>query len=384
MKPIIKNNVCLNLNPAGCEQEVQRQIDYALRRKKVAGPKTALIIGGSMGYGLAARISAAFAAGMQTVGVAYERPGTSKRPGSIGWHNTAYLEKQAGWFGLKAGHVFGDAFSNETKEETLRLLKEEFGRVDLVVYSVAAGVRKDPKTGVIHRGVIKPVGKALRAKTVNLQTGGIVDALLEPAAESEITDTVKVMGGEDWQWWLEALSEQNLLAEGALALAFSYIGPAVTYPIYRDGTLGRAKLDLEARAEAINRMLKDVRGRAYVSVNKALVTRSSSVIPLVPLYISILYKVMKAKGLHEGCIEQMYRLFSDRLYAEPVPVDEKGRIRLDDYELRKDVQAEVKRLWGKLTNENLAELTDFGGYKADFLSLHGFAGSPASGLSMAG
>jgi enoyl-[acyl-carrier protein] reductase/trans-2-enoyl-CoA reductase (NAD+) len=383
IKPIIKNNICLNLDPAGCALDVQRQIDYALRQRKIKAPKTALIIGGSMGYGLAARITAAFSAGMNTHCVAYERPATATRPGSSGWYNTVYFEKQAEHAGLKARHVFGDAFSDEIKAETFKLLKEEFGPVDLVIYSVASGVRRDPHTGITHRSFIKPIGLPLSAQTINLQTRELVAANLEPASDLEIAETVKVMGGEDWRWWMEDLLKADLLAPDVLTSAFSYIGPEQTFPIYRDGTLGRAKQDVETAAAAINKLLKGLKGRAFVSVNKALVTRSSSVIPLVPLYISILYKVMKAKGIHEGCIEQMYRLLGDRLYADKIEVDGQGRIRLDDYELRADVQVEVRRIWKKLTNDNLAELTDIEGYEADFLALHGFAGPLASGLGLA-
>jgi enoyl-[acyl-carrier protein] reductase/trans-2-enoyl-CoA reductase (NAD+) len=384
IKPIIKNNICLNFNPSGCEREVQRQIDYVLNQKRITGPHTALIIGSSMGYGLAARIVAAFSLKMNTVGVAYERPSGLRRQGSIGWHNTAYLEQQARARNVKAATVFGDAYSSETKAETARLLKKEYGRVDLIVYSLASGARKDPATGVIHRGVIKPIGRALPVKTVNLQTRRIVDAGLEPATGEEIAHTVKVMGGEDWRLWIEALLAEDLLAPGAITVAFSYIGPVLTSPIYRDGTLGRAKLHLESTAHELDRLLKAAGGRAFVSVNKALVTRSSSVIPLVPLYISILYKVMKEKGIHEGCIEQMFRLFRDRLYADTVRVDREGRIRLDDNELREDVQAGVKRLWRRLETGDINEIADLDGFVQEFLAIHGFTATPPSSLGLAG
>lgn len=380
----IIRNVSLTAHPKGCAQDVADQIAWV--RKACGGgldgyelldrdhaPKKVLIIGGSTGYGLASRIVAGFCGGADTIQVSFEREPSEKKPATPGWYNTAAFEKYAQQEGLYAGSVFGDAFSHEIKDKTLDLVEKHLGTVDLVVYSLASPMRRDPETGETYTSVIKPIGETYRAKTVDVFTGEISQAVVEPADEKQIRETVKVMGGEDWMLWIDALVERGLLSEHAVTTAFSYIGPEITYPVYRAGTIGRAKEHLEQSAREIEKKLSAVGGHAYVSVNKALVTRASSVIPVVPLYISILYKVMKDKDLHEGCIEQMYRLWSQRLYAgTEVPVDDAGRIRLDDWEMREDVQKQVEQAWERITQENLLESTDLEGFRKEYERIHGF------------
>lgn len=344
--PKIRRNVCLTAHPAGCAVQVRNQIEFVRRKGPIHGSGNALIIGSSNGYGLASRIVAAFGSGAGTAGVSYERPGTETRPGSAGWYNETAFVKEAVKSGLKTVSVNGDAFSDEIKEKTCGLIKRKLGPIDLVVYSIASPRRLDPKSGELHSSVVKPIGKSCTAKTLDFHTGTVSTITAEPAAMDEIAQTVKVMGGEDWLLWIEALLEAGVLAPNVSTVAYSYVGPAITNPVYRDGTIGRAKQHLESTAEKISVKLNELQGTAVVSVNKALVTRASAVIPAVPLYISLLCRVMKEKKIHENCIQQMYRLFQDHLYSDgPITLDEAGRIRLDDLEMREDVQAEVSRLW---------------------------------------
>lgn len=385
--PKILRNVCLTAHPAGCAQSVKADIAW-VQKQALHGaadglytgidphklPKKVLIIGGSTGYGLSSRIVAAFAGGADTINVSFEREATEKKTATPGWYNTKAFEKEAHAVGLQAESVFGDAFSFEIKEQTARLIAEKLGKVDLVIYSLASPMRVDPVTGAVYKSVIKPIGAPYSALSIDVMSGNIEEVTVEPADEQQVAETVKVMGGEDWQLWIEYLAERKLLAEGVQTVAFSYIGPEVTFPIYREGTIGKAKEDLELRAAALTEQLKALQGAAYVSVNKALVTRASSVIPVVPLYISILYKVMKDNGLHEKCLEQAYRLFADRMYTgEPVSVDEAGRIRLDDWEMRDDIQTAVAEAWGKISEANLQELGDLEGFKLEYEQIHGFS-----------
>jgi enoyl-[acyl-carrier protein] reductase/trans-2-enoyl-CoA reductase (NAD+) len=374
IEPKILRNICLTAHPLGCSAQVKDQIDYVCGKESLAGTKRTLIVGASNGYGLAARIMAAYGCGADTVGVAYERPGTNAKPGSAGWYNDIAFRRSAEQDRLGAWSINGDAFSREIKEQTVDLIKDKLGRVDLVVYSIASPRRMDPETGILHSSVIKPIGRPFVEKTVDFQTGEVSEIRAEPASsKKEIKDTVKVMGGEDWALWIEALDAEGLLEEGTTTLAFSYIGPAFTAPIYRDGTIGEAKKHLERTAKTLNRRLAQRGGRALVSVNKALVTRASAVIPAVPLYIALLYRVMKDRGLHEACIQQIDRLFRNFLYSDnPLPTDEEGRIRLDDREMLPDVQEEVRKRWQRVTTENVERLSDIAGFRDEYLRYHGF------------
>jgi enoyl-[acyl-carrier protein] reductase/trans-2-enoyl-CoA reductase (NAD+) len=374
IEPKILRNICLTAHPLGCSAQVKDQIDYVCGKESLAGTKRTLIVGASNGYGLAARIMAAYGCGADTVGVAYERPGTNAKPGSAGWYNDIAFRRSAEQDRLGAWSINGDAFSREIKEQTVDLIKDKLGRVDLVVYSIASPRRMDPETGILHSSVIKPIGRPFVEKTVDFQTGEVSEIRAEPASsKKEIKDTVKVMGGEDWALWIEALDAGGLLEEGTTTLAFSYIGPAFTAPIYRDGTIGEAKKHLERTAKTLNRRLAQRGGRALISVNKALVTRASAVIPAVPLYIALLYRVMKDRGLHEACIQQIDRLFRNFLYSDnPLPTDEEGRIRLDDREMLPDVQEEVRKRWQRVTTENVERLSDIAGFRDEYLRYHGF------------
>jgi enoyl-[acyl-carrier protein] reductase/trans-2-enoyl-CoA reductase (NAD+) len=365
--------ICLTAHPAGCEQNVKNQIEYIKSKGAIAGAKKVLVIGASTGFGLASRITSAFGSDASTIGVFFEKPPVEGKTASPGWYNSAAFEKEAHKAGLYAKSINGDAFSNEIKRETLDLIKADLGQVDLVIYSLASPVRTNPNTGVTHRSVLKPIGQTFTNKTVDFHTGNVSEVSIAPANEEDIENTVAVMGGEDWAMWIDALKNENLLAEGATTIAYSYIGPELTEAVYRKGTIGRAKDHLEATAFTITDTLKSLGGKAYVSVNKALVTQASSAIPVIPLYISLLYKIMKEEGIHEGCIEQIQRLFQDRLYnGSEVPVDEKGRIRIDDWEMREDVQAKVAALWKEATTETLPSIGDLAGYRNDFLNLFGF------------
>lgn len=373
IEPRMRGFICLTAHPTGAEQNVKNQIEYVKSKGEIAGAKKVLVIGASTGFGLASRITSAFGSGASTIGVFFEKPPVEGKTASPGWYNSAAFEKEAHKAGLYAKSINGDAFSNEIKRETLDLIKADLGQVDLIIYSLASPVRTNPNTGVTHRSVLKPIGQTFTNKTVDFHTGKVSDVSIAPANEEDIENTVAVMGGEDWAMWIDALKAENLLAEGATTVAYSYIGPALTEAVYRKGTIGRAKDHLEATAFTIEDSLKSIGGKAYVSVNKALVTQASSAIPVIPLYISLLYKIMKEEGIHEGCIEQIQRLFQDRLYnGSEVPVDEKGRIRIDDWEMREDVQEKVAKLWLEATTETLPEIGDLAGYRSDFLNLFGF------------
>ncbi|MBE7899193.1 trans-2-enoyl-CoA reductase family protein [Paenibacillus polymyxa] len=372
IKPRTRGFICTTAHPVGCAQHVQEQIDYVLARPAIHGPRNVLVIGASAGYGLASRITAAFGARANTIGVYRPSNATATRTASAGWYNSAAFEKAAQEAGLKSLSVTGDAFSDEVKAKTVEAIREELGQVDLVVYSVASGRRTHPRTGETSNSVLKPIGEPYTNKTVNFHTGEVSSVTLEPATEEEVQGTVEVMGGEDWKLWIDALRAGGVLADNATTFSFSYIGSDITQAIYREGSIGSAKDHLEATARQLNDQLKATGGRAFVAVTKGLVTQSSSAIPVVPLYISALYKVMKEKGLHEGCIEQSYRLFAERLYAPETTVDEEGRIRIDDWELREDVQAEVANIWEELTTQNIYELSDLEGYRREFFQLFGF------------
>ena len=371
--PRVRGFICLTAHPKGCEQNVINQIEYVKSKGKIEGAKKVLVIGSSTGFGLASRITSAFGSNAATIGVFFDKPSTPGRPASPGFYNTAAFEKQAHEAGLYAKSINGDAFSNEIKDQTINLIKEDLGKIDLVIYSLASPVRTHPETGKRFKSVLKPIGQKFSNKTVDFHTGNVSEVSINAAEGEDVANTVTVMGGEDWQMWMDALKNADVLAEGATTVAYSYIGPEVTKPVYRNGTIGAAKDHLEATAFTISDSLKDISGKAYVSVNKALVTQASSAIPVIPLYISLLFKVMKAKGNHEGCIEQIQRLYSERLYTEgEVPLDDKGRIRIDDWEMSDDVQNEVAALWKQATSENLPEIGDLEGYSNDFFNLFGF------------
>jgi enoyl-[acyl-carrier protein] reductase / trans-2-enoyl-CoA reductase (NAD+) len=375
IKPRVRGFVCITAHPVGCDAHVKEWISHIKAKDPIQnGPKKVLVIGSSTGYGLASRIAAAFGSKAATLGVFFERPSEDGRPATPGWYNTIAFTNAARAEGLYAKNINGDAFSDDIKRQTLDLIKKDLGQVDLVVYSLASPRRTHPKTGETHRSVLKPIGNSYTNKTVDTDKGIVSIVTIESAVEQEISDTIAVMGGEDWEMWMKLLSDEGLLAPKAQSVAYSYIGPEVTWAVYKNGTIGRAKNDLERAAKAIHANLKaTVGGRAYISVNKALVTQASSAIPVVPLYIAILYKVMKAKGVHEGCIEQMQRLFADHLYSAQGPkVDEGGRIRVDELEMQKDIQDAVAAIWPHVTTENLAELADIEGYRTEFLKLFGF------------
>lgn len=365
--------ICLTAHPKGCEQNVKNQIEYVKSKGKINGPKRVLVIGASTGFGLASRITSAFGSDAATIGVFFEKAPSEGKTASPGWYNSAAFEQEAQKAGLYAKSINGDAFSNEVKQQTIELIKADLGQIDLIIYSLASPVRQHPVTGVLHRSTLKPIGSTFTNKTVDFHTGNVTNVSIEPANEEDIANTVVVMGGEDWSMWMDALKGAGVLAEGATTIAYSYIGPEVTEAVYRKGTIGRAKDHLEATAFEITEKLKDINGKGFVSVNKALVTQASSAIPVIPLYISLLYKIMKAEGIHEGCIEQIQRLYAERLYAgNAVPTDDKGRIRIDDLEMRSDVQERIAKLWLESTTETLVELGDLAGYKQDFLNLFGF------------
>lgn len=374
IKPKVRGFVCVTAHPVGCAAHVQEWIDHVKAGGPIAnGPKKALIIGASTGYGLASRVTAAFGSQASTVGVFYERPSEDGRLATPGWYNSIEFTRAAREAGLYAQNINGDAFSDEIKRQTIELIRRDVGPLDLVVYSLASPRRTHPKTGVVYKSSLKPVGAPYTNKTVDTDKGVVSSITIEPATEQDIADTTAVMGGEDWELWMDALAQAGLLAPGAQAVAYSYIGPEVTWAIYKNGTIGHAKNDLERAAKAIDSQLKPKGGRAFISVNKALVTQASSAIPVVPLYISILYKIMKANGTHEGCIEQMRRLFATQMYAPGGPkFDEAGRVRVDDREMRPEVQAAVAQIWPQVTTENLGQLTDIAGYRSEFLKLFGF------------
>ena len=374
VSPKIRGFICITSHPDGCAAHVQEQIDYVKSKPKIEnGPKNVLVIGASAGYGLASRIVPAFASGANTLGLFFEKPGSERRTGSAGWYNTAAFEKAATAEGLFAKSLNGDAFSHDMKKQAIDIISSEMGKINLVVYSLASPRRTDPDTGEVYSSVLKTTGGDYTNKTLNTDKGIVEEVTIGGAIDEEIDHTVKVMGGADWELWMNALDAAGVLADGVQTVAYSYIGPEITWPIYTDGTIGQAKKDVEKSCARIQETLSNkYNGKAYVSVNKALVTQASSAIPVVPLYISILYKEMKKQGIHEGCIEQMQRLFADRLYSDDPQLDEAGRIRVDDWEMREDIQAAVFESWNQITNENFSELADFKGYQDDFLKLFGF------------
>lgn len=378
VKPKVRGFICITAHPNGCEKHVTEWIDYVKKQSYLFSdtPKKVLIIGASTGFGLASRISAAFGVSAKTIGVFFEKPASEKRTASPGWYNTAAFEKAAHTLGLYANSINGDAFSDDTKQKTVKLIQKDWqGGVDLLIYSIASSRRIHPTTGEVFNSVLKPIDRPYRNKTVDFMTGKVSKVTIEPATEKEIQNTKAVMGGDDWALWVTVLMENNCLAKESKTVAFTYIGPKLTHAIYRNGTIGRAKVHLEETAKKLDSLLKSkLEGQAIISVNKALVTQASAAIPIVPLYISLLYKVMKKKNLHEACIEQMWRLFSERLYhrARDIPVDTKGRIRIDDLEMRDDVQAEVKGLWQFIKSENVNRISDIAGYRKDFYKLFGF------------
>ena len=369
--PKIRGFICTTAHPDGCAKHVAEQIAAVKNRGPIAdGPKKVLVIGSSTGYGLASRIATAFGSGAATIGVFFEKPGEETKCGTAGWYNSAAFEKEAAAAGLYARSFNGDAFSDEMKTQVIAAIKEDLGQVDCVVYSLASPRRTHPKTGEVFKSVLKPIGQSYTNKNLNTSTGVVDEVTIEPAEGGDVAQTVAVMGGEDWEMWIDALLAENLLARGVRTYAYSYIGPELTWPIYKDGTIGKAKEDLERVQRALDTRLAAIDGKAWVSVNKALVTQASSAIPVVPLYISLLYKVMKEQGSHEDCIEQMDRLFRER-YTAPQP-DEAGRIRLDDWEMADPVQQPVQANWRIVETDNLRELGDYDGYQASFLRLFGF------------
>lgn len=374
VKPKVRGFVCITAHPEGCIEHVNEQIAYVKSQKPLEnGPKKSLIIGSSTGYGLASRIVAAFGSGADTLGIFFERPSSNGRPASAGWYNTVGFTQAAQAAGLYAGNINGDAFSPELKKEAIALIKEKLGPVDEVIYSLAAPRRTDPETGEVYKSVLKPVGDPFEAITVNTDKDLVEPVRLEPATEEDVLATQKVMGGEDWKLWIEALDEAGLLAEGCKSVAYSYLGPEVTWPIYKKGTIGQAKQHLDATAIELNERMAQKGGLAVVSVNKAVVTQASSAIPVVPLYLSALIKIMTEKGIEEGCIEQIQRLYQDHLYSgKPLTLDEAKRIRVDDWELREDVQSAINELWPQLNSDTLKELTDYAAYQKEFLKLFGF------------
>lgn len=372
VKPKFRGFICTTAHPAGCKANVYNQIQYVKNQKSIEGLKNVLIIGASAGFGLASRIVSTFGSGAATLGIFFEKPPSGNKTGSAGWYNTAAFEEYAAKEGYYARSINGDAFSDDIKKQALDIIKKEMGKIDLVIYSLAAPRRTHPVTGEVANSVLKPIGVPYASKTVDFHTGEISDVTIDPATEEEIAHTVSVMGGEDWELWLELLNKEGVLAEGVKTVAYSYVGPQITHSIYREGTIGKAKDHLEATAIKMTESLSDINGKAWVSVNKALVTQASSAIPVVPLYISILYKIMKEKGTHEGCIEQIYRLYVDRLYSNELSLDEKSRIRIDDLEMQDDVQEEVTKIWEMINSSNIQDLSDIEGYRKEFFHLFGF------------
>jgi enoyl-[acyl-carrier protein] reductase/trans-2-enoyl-CoA reductase (NAD+) len=372
--PKIRGFICTTAHPTGCAKHIADQIAVVKSRGPIAnGPKKVLVVGSSTGYGLSSRIAAAFGSGAATMGVFFEKPGEAERCGTAGWYNSAAFENEAKAAGLYARSFNGDAFSDAMKATVIEAIKADLGQVDCVIYSLASPRRTHPKTGEVFKSVLKPIGgSSFTNKNLNTGNGVVNEVTIEPANEDEIAQTVAVMGGEDWEMWIDALQSAGVLAEGVQTVAYSYIGPEVTWPIYKNGTIGRAKEDLERVQRVLDGKLAALKGKAWVSVNKALVTQASSAIPVVPLYISLLYKAMKAEGTHEDCIEQMDRLFRERLYNGNPQPDEAGRIRVDDWEMKPALQELVGKRWAEVNTENFAELGDFEGYQTSFLRLFGF------------
>lgn len=372
--PKVRGFICTTTHPTGCFSNVKQQIEVTQKQGKIKdGPKKVLVIGASTGYGLASRITAAFGCDAATIGVFFEKPGTDKKPGTAGWYNSAAFDKYAKEANLYSKSINGDAFSDECRAKVIELIKKDLGKVDLVVYSLAAPVRKMPETGEVVRSSLKPIGEVYSSTAVDTNKDAIIQAEVQPADEEEIANTVKVMGGQDWELWLKALKEADVLENGVKTVAYSYIGTDLTWPIYWHGTLGRAKADLDRASHAISAELAALGGHAYVSVLKSVVTQASSAIPVMPLYISMVFKIMREKSIHEVPINQINRMFRERMYqGADLALDNEDRIRMDDWELRDDVQQACKDLWPKITTENLFELTDYQQYKDEFLNLFGF------------
>ena len=374
IKPKLKGSLALTNHPIGAKEFVKRQIDFVKSQDKYTGPKKVLIIGSSSGYGLASRISVAFGAGADTIGVAFERGIEGKRIGTAGWWNTIEFTKEAKKEGLLTKNFMGDAFSNEMKEDVIKYIKEEFGgKIDLLIYSLASAVRIDPSDGIMHRSALKSTEREIVGPSINLKKETMEETVMDVATPEEVASTVKVMGGEDWKLWIEALDKSGVLTENFKTVAYSYLGPKVTYGIYKEGTIGAAKRDLENTSNVLNDFLKEkYNGEAYVSLSKALMTRASAVIPIFPLYAALLYKVMKKKGIHEGTIEQKQRLLKDMMYGGKPEFDSQRRLRPDNWEMRPDVQSEVEALWDQITPENFKELSDYAGAREEFMQLNGF------------
>lgn len=373
IKPRVRGFMCVTTHPVGCAANVKQQIDYVKSHGPIAnGPKRVLVLGASTGYGLASRITSAFGSGAATLGVFFEREGSADKPGTAGWYNSAAFHQFAHAEGLYAKSINGDAFSTEIKTKTIDAIKADLGQVDLVVYSLAAPRRTHPVTGVVHNSTLKPIGSDVTQRGIDTDKEIIKEVTLAAASQEDIDNTVAVMGGEDWQMWIDALDAAGVLAPGAKTTAFTYIGEKVTWDIYWHGTIGAAKQDLDKRVVDIRKKLAAHGGDARVSVLKAVVTQASSAIPIMPLYLSLLFKVMKADGTHEGCIEQVDGLFRNSLYGAKPVLDNEGRLRADGKELRPEVQNKVAELWSVVTDENLNEVSDFKGYKKEFMHLFGF------------
>ncbi|GAA4104914.1 enoyl-ACP reductase FabV [Zhongshania borealis] len=373
IKPRVRGFMCVTTHPKGCEANVSQQIDYVKAQGPISdGPKRVLVIGASTGYGLASRITAAFGAGAATLGIFFEKEGVEKKPGTAGWYNSAAFHKFAEVDGLYAKSINGDAFSDEIKEKTIAEIKADLGQIDLVVYSLASPRRQHPKTGVVYNSTLKPIGKDVTQRGVNTDKEIIDNFTLTAASDEDISNTVAVMGGEDWQMWIDALDDAGVLADGAKTTAYTYLGDRLTWDIYWHGTIGAAKKDLDKRVINIRERLAAKGGDARVSVLKAVVTQASSAIPVMPLYLALLFKVMKADGSHEGCIEQVYGLFKNSLYGSAPTCDDEGRLRADGLEMRPEVQEAVGKMWDVVSTENLHDVTDFAGYKREFLRLFGF------------
>lgn len=373
IRPKIRGFICTTAHPEGCQKAVEDQIAYVQTKGFFKGPTNVLVVGASTGYGLASRIVATFGCHAKTIGVFFEKEPDDKRTASPGWYNSAAFEKNAHRDGYYAKSINGDAYSQDIKEKTAALIRRDLKQVDLVIYSLASPRRTHPKTGHSYSSVLKPIGHAFHGKTIDAFRGEVKEVTIDPATPDDIDNTIAVMGGEDWEMWIDYLAEENLLAKGVRTIAYSYIGPDLTHAIYKNGTIGKAKENLKMTADKLNEKLKSYQGEALISVDKAVVTQASAAIPVVPLYISLLFKLMKEKGTHEGCIEQMYRLFHDYLYASsPMPRDQEGYIRLDDLEMQPDIQQKIAALWPQITSENVTELTDVKGYCDDFYRLFGF------------
>ena len=376
IKPKTRGFICTTTHPVGCEENVKEQIAYTKAQGPIANaPKRVLVVGSSSGYGLSSRIAAAFGGGAATIGVFFEKPGTEKKPGTAGWYNSAAFDKFAKEEGLYSKSLNGDAFSNEAKQKTIELIKEDLGQVDMVIYSLASPVRKLPETGEVIRSCLKPTGETYTATAVDTNKDVLIEASIEPATEQEVADTVTVMGGQDWELWIDALSDAGVLADGCKTVAYSYIGTEITWPIYWHGALGQAKMDLDRAATELNEKLAQHGGSANVAVLKSVVTQASAAIPVMPLYIAMVFKKMREEGVHEGCMQQILRMFNQRLFkadGTAPEVDSENRLRLDDWELREDIQKHCRDLWPNVTNENLFDVADYQQYKDEFLKLFGF------------